>query len=1664
MAASSFSFQVRLLLRKNAHMLARNAGSTALQVGVGVLFLLLLFLINAGLNSNTRSSSLFSDTKDLPAERIGTLRQCNPKDAVGSPVSLPGDTVGCFTFAYAPHVQGSKLHRVISSVASKAGIPPVGAKGGPIGFASERDMLEFLLEPENQGRVAAALTFAQNDTSLSRRTATKGQPGSVGIVSYSLRYNDTSTCTDFGTKCTNNLRDVVLPLQSLVDGSLAGHLMNRSGSKAELGPEDDGGAYSQAPHELTMDQARSMVVPINVSVKPFPHPDLDFKRDAMQQYGDMFMFAAFMFNFILQLSYIVTEKQLRLREAMKQMGLRASAYWVSWFATNSGVNLVQCILLCATGALLQLNFFVKNSFFLYFTFFYVTATSLTCASFFLSALLSRAEQARNLGFFLFIIFFIASKGLVAGYYSSDAHPEAQTLLSLVLPIPFFQAIDVMITHSSGSDQYGLSWTDGGITPPYYPVHGAIGWLILNGIIYVVLAWYCDEVVPSEFGVKRGMCFCASRSYWFGSTDDEDRDPAQLRREALSAANYVPPEDADVRDEAEQVRSGRYNAGRAQGGGMALELLSLRKSFGDFQAVQGLDLGVDRGQLLCMLGHNGAGKTTTINVLTGMLPITSGDATVYDKFISRDMDQIRAIMGICPQHDILWDQLTGMEHLRLFAGLRGVPEEGNAIEEEAAKRLKQVELWGVRDVQSRAYSGGMKRRLSMAIALIGDPKIVFLDEPTTGMDPVTRRSVWDMIEAAKRDRVILLTTHSMEEADVLGDRICIMSRGKIQALGSSIHLKKKFGTGYRLTVFFKKQSRGEDSSGSSSDAVDKNEDKCTKLIHHHIPRADFRVVAPGLVEYDVPRSARSVMPALFKDLMANRDAMGIADTSISLATLEEVFLNLSRAELEQDLELDKVALANFNESNSFGSKRMCTVEFLVPEGASPGATLAIPHPEGGSPVHITVPEGAEAGATLRMEVESRQQENTQTSESTAKASSSNTVDPTSYPQTVNHSSFWSQFKALAIKTLIYQKRQRVQTCCLCGFPILCIAILLLAQALLDNLNPVHEYDFDCINSKFREAYLDTPYGNSLACSSVGCVSVGAKSFLNPEGGDNSEVAWFDVPYATEGDCAREEISSTCSIGSLSREVPTNVTSWYHDMLSHLYEMGTCNKEYTRYLSQHADVSNAADWEKEYDPQNSQAGYNPVKKGTGFSLNDCKKSVKKKKTASVQGFLGSDGASWKPTKTVLDQLHEQQHLLKKCQDKFIDGALERYRNIPLSSTNIEDTGAAADQWVTAKRGVVGRYTTQSFGSPIFATYEQFVSLTMLDIITHNSSCLGTTRQFESKEDLIEEELSWATSLESSRSTGVDPTHSPLEQLLALNHPCEAFAAEGVLGPITRLAWNNFKNRVLNHSTACSRALKIPNSRLKALMDTIPAFCWVENSRDTLRSLTFTRAAPSKDESEVDAVDNILYESWKKPVYGSPGVKYSRPGAYTFEKMRNPDVNDDENPAFAYTAWYNATGSKSGGGFFLQGLGQSNWIGLVGLMNRAIFAEVTNADYTLESTRAPWPKIYTESNLLGAFGTFSIIDLVGGFFFPFVLFMLMPIIMSVVMYEKEFRLREVSVVVRNVYSKQHVQFFAYVIMVDNGLFSRTKASHLYFCCYHICTLCPPPSPQIMISHNRL
>ncbi|MBA0805764.1 hypothetical protein Gohar_005255, partial [Gossypium harknessii] len=217
------------------------------------------------------------------------------------------------------------------------------------------------------------------------------------------------------------------------------------------------------------------------------------------------------------------------------------------------------------------------------------------------------------------------------------------------------------------------------------------------------------------------------------------------------------------------------------------------------AVRGLSLALPRGECFGMLGPNGAGKTSLINMMIGLTKPTSGTAYLQGLDILTSMDTIYTSMGVCPQHDLLWETLTGREHLLFYGRLKNL--KGSALNQAVEDSLKSVNLFhgGVADKHAGKYSGGMKRRLSVAISLIGDPKVVFMDEPSTGLDPASRNSLWSVVKQAKRDRAIILTTHSMEEAEVLCDRLGIFVDGALQCIGNAKELKGRYGGSYIFTI-------------------------------------------------------------------------------------------------------------------------------------------------------------------------------------------------------------------------------------------------------------------------------------------------------------------------------------------------------------------------------------------------------------------------------------------------------------------------------------------------------------------------------------------------------------------------------------------------------------------------------------------------------------------------------------------------------------------------------------------------------------------------------------------------------------------------------------------------------------------------------------------------
>ncbi len=224
----------------------------------------------------------------------------------------------------------------------------------------------------------------------------------------------------------------------------------------------------------------------------------------------------------------------------------------------------------------------------------------------------------------------------------------------------------------------------------------------------------------------------------------------------------------------------------------ISITNLTKKFNGFTAVDGISLEINEGEVFGLLGPNGAGKTTTISMLATILPPTSGTATLCGHDCATATDEVRKCIGIVFQDQSLDDELTGRENMDMHGRLYGMRDElrKNRMNE----LLKLVELEQFADKQIKTYSGGMKRRLEIARGLMHHPKILFLDEPTIGLDPQTRRKLWDYIKAVNRDEriTIILTTHYMDEADELCDRIAIVDKGKIIALDTPEGHKKSLG--------------------------------------------------------------------------------------------------------------------------------------------------------------------------------------------------------------------------------------------------------------------------------------------------------------------------------------------------------------------------------------------------------------------------------------------------------------------------------------------------------------------------------------------------------------------------------------------------------------------------------------------------------------------------------------------------------------------------------------------------------------------------------------------------------------------------------------------------------------------------------------------------------
>ncbi|XP_012943241.1 ATP-binding cassette sub-family A member 3 [Aplysia californica] len=566
----------------------------------------------------------------------------------------------------------------------------------------------------------------------------------------------------------------------------------------------------------------------------------------------LFMVLGFMLIAFVDTKNIVQEKELKIKESMKLMGMGLPAYWLSWFLTCFFCLMPSLILYTV---ILGVDVSGKGSVLphsdpsIVFVQLLCYSLALISFTFMISCFVQKGNDGAIAAGLLFLIEYVPYEILSPKYKALSWNKKMASclLFNVALGLTNF---NIVRREAIGE---GIQWDN--VNEPLEPgditIVEILVMLLVDTVLHLLVTWYLDNVFPGEYGVPKPPHFFLMRSYWCGG----HRKPHETNR-----------------FDCPSVEKARNFERAPDGYPVGIEIINLRKEFADKVSVANLTLNMYKGQITVLLGHNGAGKTTTMSMLTGFSPPTEGTAIINGYNIQQNIDGVRRSLGLCPQHDILFDDLTPREHLWFFAKLKGY--RSATLHAEIREMLGEVGLKKNSSLPVSKMSGGQKRSLSVGIALMGDSKVVFLDEPSSGMDPSTRRHTWDLLKNRRRDRTLVLSTHYMDEADALGDRIAIMANGELLCCGTSMFLKKLYGAGYHLVI----------ECVPRCDVV-----RLTLTIVSFISSAQLESVVRTEVSYLLPDTTCAQFPALFRHLSANKQKLGVISFGTTTTTMEEVFL-------------------------------------------------------------------------------------------------------------------------------------------------------------------------------------------------------------------------------------------------------------------------------------------------------------------------------------------------------------------------------------------------------------------------------------------------------------------------------------------------------------------------------------------------------------------------------------------------------------------------------------------------------------------------------------------------------------------------------------------------------------------------------------------------------
>ncbi|XP_071316090.1 ATP-binding cassette sub-family A member 13 [Trachinotus anak] len=627
-----------------------------------------------------------------------------------------------------------------------------------------------------------------------------------------------------------------------------------------------------------------------VQLQPFPYP-CHLRDEYLEAISFVFplmlmiAWVLFVADFVKKL---VHERELRLHEYMKMMGVNPLSHFFAWFLECAAYLVLTIIILTMV---LKFGRILPNSDgFILFLYLCDYGLSILAFSYLISSFFDKTYIAGLSGSLLYILCFFPFIVVIA--LETNLTFSQKSALSLFSPTCFSYASQYVSRYESQGE--GIQWSNS-YTSPIAGDTASFGWLcwlmLIDSILYFIIGAYIRMVFPGKYGIPAPWYFPFKASFWadlcccIKSKSDVGR--------GLFFTNIMQRNQPVFFDDKGKGQSTLSSQGGEDFSklpvGVALHGLS--KIYGDRVAIQNLNVSFYEGHVTSLLGHNGAGKTTTMSLLTGLFAPSSGTIEVYGQDMQTNIDDVRKGLGVCMQYDVLFDHMTTKEHLLLYGQIKAPQWSRRELHEQVRTILEETGMYAHRHKRVGTLSGGMKRKLSISIAFIGGSRLVVLDEPTTGVDPCSRRSIWDIVIQHKKHRTIIMSTHHLDEAEVLSDRIAFLERGGLKCCGSPFHLKDKLGQGYKLTLTKKMQSL-------ESEQLDNAELKA--FIQAHVPEARLKEAQGGDVVYSLPpftSSSASAYRSLLTALDSNLDDLQLGGYGISDTTLEEVFLQLTHGNTE-----------------------------------------------------------------------------------------------------------------------------------------------------------------------------------------------------------------------------------------------------------------------------------------------------------------------------------------------------------------------------------------------------------------------------------------------------------------------------------------------------------------------------------------------------------------------------------------------------------------------------------------------------------------------------------------------------------------------------------------------------------------------------------------------